>query len=226
MQLQNVTTSGNQSYTGTVKTITGDAVLKSTGGNISFADKLTLDQKTTITSDTGAIGFGNSATIDGANQLILSSASRTTFGADVGNDKALASLSVVGPLSVNCGVIKTSGNQSYNGAVTLVKGALHLQSTSETGTITFDSTAPIDGTKELTISTTAGTTFNASVGSGTGTELAKLTVEGPLNINCEVVKTSGNQSYSGAVTLVHDTNLSVTSTTEKITFGSAATNFL
>ena len=223
VELQNVTTTGNQSYTGTVKTITGDAELKSTGGNISFANKLMLDQKTTITSGTGTIGFGNSATVDGAKQLILSSASGTTFGADVGNVTALSSLSVDGPLSVNCGVIKTSGNQSYNGTVTLVKDAIHLQSTSTTGTITFASTAPMDGTKELTISTTAGTTFNANVGNKTGTELAKLTVEGPLNINCEVVKTSGNQSYSGAVTLVHDTNLSVTGSTGTITFDSAAT---
>ena len=217
VQLQNVTTSGNQSYTGTVKTITGDAELKSTGGNISFADDLTLDVKTTVISATGTIEFGNSATIDGAKQLSLSSAAGTTFGANVGNGTALASLSVEGALSVNCEVIKTSGNQSYNGAVTLVKDTILLQSTSATGTITFSSTAPIDGTKELTISTTAGTTFNASVGSGTGSELAKLTVAGPLDINCAEINTSGNQSYQGNVK-VSSTQASLVSSAGDISF--------
>ena len=295
VKLQNVTTSGNQTYSGTVETITGEAAINSTAGDISFENPVTLGVQTSVTANgTGkTITFGNAATINGAQALSLSSNGGTTFGANVGNTTALSALTVTGPLTVNCGIINTSGNQTYKGAVTLgtasnitsTTGDISIENTGSlavnadstftvstsgkkidfsgaitgtaklttagSGTVNLNNTvnvasletqaakintgtintsgfqqyngkvslgidtaltatgptgeidfgATIDGTKQLTLSSTAGTTFDANVGNGTDSALTSLEVSGPLTVNCDIIKTTGVQTYNNAVTI-------------------------
>ena len=177
VKLQNVTTSGNQTYEGTVEIISGAATIKSTGGNISF---------------------GNAATINGGQSLSLSSDGGTTFGANVGDSTPLSALTVTGPLTVNCGIMNTSGNQTYKGAVTL--GAAS-SITSTAGDIDFS--AAITGSAKLTTAGSGTAHFNNTV------NVASLETQA-VNINCASITTSGTQTYNGAVTLSKTGNITLT----------------
>lgn len=207
VKLQNVTTSGNQTYSGTVETITGSATITSNTGNINFVNPINLGFQTDITATTGSISFGTSASIDGTQQLSLTSNGGTTFGADVGNTTALSALSVTGPLNINCGIIKTSGNQTYNGTVLLGVTSDHNHTLSGTQ-ITFGSNATINGAENLTLSGTVNNILNANLGASTA--LASLTVTGPLQINCEQIKTTDNQTYNSTVSLIKTGNITLT----------------
>ncbi len=106
----NVRTSGAQTY-GDAVTLTADATL--TAGSATFA-----------------------ATVDGAHALMVSSAGLTTFGAAVGGNTALASLSTDAPGSTRVGAdITTSGLQRYGDAVTLTADADFTA-----GALVFDNT--------------------------------------------------------------------------------------
>ncbi|MBR3644900.1 MAG: hypothetical protein IKN54_00625, partial [Lachnospiraceae bacterium] len=210
VKLQNVTTTGNQTYSGTVETITGAATINSTAGNINFVNPVTIGFQTDITATTGSITFGTSALIDaigGTQQLSLSSNSGTTFSADVGNTTALSDLSVTGPLNINCRIIKTSGNQTYNGAVLLGVTSDHNHTLNGTQ-ITFENNATINGAENLTLSGTVNNILSANLGASTA--LASLTVTGPLQINCEQIKTTGNQTYNSTVSLIKNGDITLT----------------
>lgn len=116
--------------------------------------------------------------------------------------------------------ISTSGSQTYNGAVSL--NADTNLSTTSSSAITFKNT--VDGKKDLTIDSAGGdVTFTGDLGStaplgqvtllGTGTttyggkvSAASLsTTTGTNLINGGSIKTSGDQTYNGALVLGADT---------------------
>ncbi|NBZ97539.1 MAG: hypothetical protein EBS46_02025, partial [Proteobacteria bacterium] len=172
-----------------------------------------------------------SGTIDGGQALTITNTGTVALNGNVGTGAgtALTSLSVSGPSSIGAD-IKTSGTQTYTGAVTVSGGNRTLTTTSSTAgdTIIFSSTVDSDvsAARALTI-TTGGNTptvrFNGVVG-GTN-PLGAIAITGALDLNAIIqktsdssagaasltvsgvsdlganVNTSGIQTYSGAVTL-------------------------
>ena len=131
-----------------------------------------------------------------------------TFNGNVGQTKALKTLEVTGPSTIECSTIYTSGAQNFSGAITLsTTNSPHKLSA---GSINFDASSTINGAAELELITTSndGTTFGADVGEDT--ELASLKVTGYANIDCEKITTTGNQTYNGEVTLIKTGNITLT----------------
>ena len=194
-----VDTTGTQSY-GELAVLGADTVLK--GSTVSL-----------LGGGDGAHGL----TIDG--DAVLKGA----FGAQ----DALASLTVNGTSSLD-GSIGTTGEQSYNGAVTL-DGDVTL--TTQGGSIAFnDTVASSQGDGHgLSLSTGAGdVTFTGAVGDATGGRLGDITIAsngattldgavyaasitsdagGTLNINGGLVDTTGTQTYGELAVLGGDTVL-------------------
>jgi autotransporter-associated beta strand protein len=142
-----VTTTGTQTYTGAV-TLAGDATLSTTNSNITF-----------------------SSTLDGAQALTLDSGSANiSLGADVGASTALSALTTTGLLQTSDDIY-TTGNQTYNSAVTIAGvGTKTLLSTA--GDIIFESTLQ-GGTNSKSNQTslevrTCATTGTATSGCATG----------------------------------------------------------
>ncbi|MEO5330756.1 MAG: hypothetical protein H7839_01925 [Magnetococcus sp. YQC-5] len=201
--------SGNQTYTKTVTLNDGNA-------STTF----------TMTSNAGAITFTD--TIDGQNAgkalLNVNTSGTTTFGGAIGGSKSLASLvtDTGGTTRIIGGAITTTGNQTYNDAVTLGANTT-LTNSSVTFVNTVDATT--QGAERLTINGAA--TFSSLVGNTK--ELGELTINDIITFNntATSVKTdntgggSGNQTYSKAVTLNDDntpTTFTMTSNAGAITF--------
>lgn len=133
----------------------------------------TLTGATSITTGTnGVITFAG--TVDGGQTLGLTTTGTgaISFGGAVGSATPLASVSLGGPAALNGGVVRTSGAQTYNAAVTL--GAATTLTSNTGGNITFVST--VNGGFSLTTSTTGTTTFGGAVGNTAG--LKGLSVSG------------------------------------------------
>jgi hypothetical protein len=98
-----------------------------------------------------------------------------------------------------CGQFKTTGTQSYAGAVELTSDS----SFGATGSaVIFNGAVQSSAAKSLTVLTgTGGATF------GAGANLGGVTIDAPLAVNGGVT-TSGAQSYAGAVTLTGKSSFS------------------
>ena len=212
VKLQNVTTSGNQSYTGSVETLSGagTVTIKSTTGNIGFGNPVSLGVQTSVITSTAdkTIAFGTAATINGAQSLSLSSSGGTTFGANVGNTTPLSALSVSGPLTVSCASIKTSGNQTYNN-ITLTSAPTFTVSGADNK---IDFNGSITGSVQLTSAGSGSANFNNTV------NVASLETQ-KAKINTSSITTSSGQVYKDSVILAADATLSST-TDGDITFES------
>ncbi len=178
---------------------------------------------TTLTAGTGPINF--QGTIDGAvgtsQALTLSTTGTTTFGLGVGVGTALASLTAAtGPLLVNGGAVKTTGTQTYNGAVTLGLVGAIFTSTGN-GAILFNST--LDGGEDLTVNTGGVTTFAGAVGSGTALRSVTTDTAGSTVIGGGAVTTTGGQIYKDPVTLASTAAAPATTT---LTAGAAGIDFV
>ncbi len=205
--------SGNQTYTGAVTFTSGMGstfTFNTTGGSVNFGSTL----------DGSGAGF-ESVIVTG----------NTTFGGIVGGINALAALSVSGTANINTTAINTTnsgggtGNQTFSGAVVL--GAPDDSTTTFTatgGTVAFNDTLNGSTAGEQSITIAGNGTFGGNVG-GT-TALGALAVSGTTNIGAVTIATSnaggasGNQLFSGAVTLngANDTTATLTSTGGLITF--------
>ena len=190
-----ITTSGAQTYLGPV-TLAGSATLATSNSDITF-----------------------NSTVDGTYGLTLAPETGTVeFDAAVGGATALSSLAVSGPATLG-GEVTTSGPQEYDGAVTL-DGPATLATTDSN--ITFAST--VDGGFGLTLDQGTGTaTFDGAVGSGTA--LSSLAVDGAGSAELGAqISTSGDQTYSGPITLSGDTGLSAggTATVDGIISGGSS----
>ncbi|MGC8539759.1 MAG: beta strand repeat-containing protein [Phycisphaerae bacterium] len=182
-----VTTTGGQSYIGSV----------ALGANTAIA-----------TTNNGVIRFSSSvdALTAGAEGLTLNAgAGAVTFGGAVGGLNSLAALTVSGPTVINGGEVTTTGAQIYDNAVAL--GADSILATANSAVnfaSTVDSASPTAET--LTINAGTGTvTFGGAVGQSHA--LANLTVTGLTQINGGTVTTNGGQSYNSTVALGANTVL-------------------
>ena len=136
-------------------------------------------------------------TVNGAYGLTVTTAT-ARFSAQVGGTNALASVTA-GTARIVIGV-RTTGNQTYSGAVTLGSNANNsVTLTANAGSlITFSGTVGSNNAtaRALTI-TNANVRFDGAVGAASGNGLiSTLTVNaGAATINANV-STSGNQSYA------------------------------
>ncbi|MBP5792876.1 MAG: hypothetical protein J6W46_04440, partial [Spirochaetaceae bacterium] len=171
------------------------------------------------------IAFGNAATINGAQALSLSSNGGTTFGANVGNTNALSALTVTGPLTVNCELIKTTGAQLYNSPVEISSGTTRAITSTGDGihfvdtvtlnnntTISVASNKPIVFDKAVTGNAASSLTTNETTVFNTNAVVSGLTTltTNKAIINCASITTSDAQTYNGAVTLSKDGDIILT----------------
>ena len=106
-----------------------------TSGTQTYAGPVTLGATTTLTGST--ITFNS--TVDGNDTLDITG--NAAFNSAVGGEESLSSLYISGTTLIKPGVtnIITSGNQEYNGAVTLATST-SLNAGAGSSTVTFDST--------------------------------------------------------------------------------------
>ncbi len=162
----------------------------------------------------------------GAHTLELNAGtSQITFNGNVGNT-AIKTLTVTGPLTVNCELIKTTGAQLYNSPVVISSGTTEtITSTGDgihfvdTVTINDDTTISVKTSHQIvfdkavtgdaasSLTTNATTVFNTNA---VVSDLTTLTTNA-ANINSASITTSGSQTYNGAVTIGVDTTLTSTS---------------
>ena len=197
-----VNTSGNQTYNGTV-TLGNGVDENLSGGTVTFNapvgeagsqnNSLTVNAGADLNGGSVSTGTGNQ-TYNGAVTLRNGvdenlSGGTVTFNAPVGEAGSQNnSLTVNAGADLNGGSVSTgtSGNQTYNGAVTLGNG---VDENLSGGTVTFNAPVGEAGSQNNSLTVNAGADLNGgSVSTGT----------------------SGNQTYNGTVTLGNgvDENLS------------------
>lgn len=221
ININKITTTGTQTFDGAV-TVASNTTL--TAGSTS----LIYFKKTVTGSNPLTISTANSQ-FDGAvtNLASLTTAASTSFNANINNVGTLSTATA----NINCASVSTTGTQTYGGPVTIKTNTAFNASAGQLinfqNTVTgsgsplpqvtiLNANSQFDGTvSNLTsLTTAASASFNANISSlGTLSTVA-------ANINCASVSTSGNQTYSEAVTL--GTNTSLTSSTN-ILFDSTVT---
>lgn len=221
ININKITTTGTQTFDGAV-TVASNTTL--TAGSTS----LIYFKKTVTGSNPLTISTANSQ-FDGAvtNLASLTTAASTSFNANINNVGTLSTAKA----NINCASVSTTGTQTYGGAVTVQTNTAFNASAGQLinfqNTVTgsgsplpqvtiLNANSQFDGTvSNLTsLTTAASASFNANISSlGTLSTVA-------ANINCASVSTSGNQTYSEAVTL--GTNTSLTSSAN-ILFDSTVT---
>ncbi|CAB3937808.1 filamentous hemagglutinin N-terminal domain-containing protein [Achromobacter insolitus] len=163
----------NQAGTGVVA-INGGMV--TTSGAQDYSGHVQLGDDATLTGATLTLRNG----ADGAHGLEIDGTA--ALAGAIGANTRLASLTVVGPVTLNTSSISTTGNQHYKGAVTLGSD----QSLSTTiGSVAFDNA--LDGARDLTVGSTSG--GNISFGA----------VGGATRVNKLTANTSGTTAFNGAV---------------------------
>ena len=179
------------------ETVINTAGIK-TSGTQAYKGKVTLYKNTTLTAPASNIKFDG--TVDGAQSLTIAGNAAVEFNNLVGSATPLTALTTgTGLTTINTTSIKTSGIQTYKGAVSLNQTA-----SLEGSLVNFMST--LNGAFALTLAGATAQTFSGIVG-GT-TALSSLTTgTGTTTINTSSIKTSGNQEYKGAVTLSENTAL-------------------
>ncbi|WP_417546582.1 filamentous hemagglutinin N-terminal domain-containing protein [Marinobacter sp.] len=187
-----------------------------TTGNQYYGERLVLNNDVVLTG--GLVTLAQGA--DGPHGLSV--VGDADVRGAIGADQALTSLSISGTAQLGGGLISTTGNQTYQGAVTLGADA---QLETVGGNVTFVST--LDGGHDLTIdSATGNVTFSAEVGGserlgaisvvsdGTSRFAAPLKATsletdagGVLEIAAGPIDTTGMQRYGEHLTLSTNTVL-------------------
>jgi autotransporter-associated beta strand protein len=175
-------------------------------GAIDFISSGTLSNGISLTAD-AAIDYSATAnsvlsgTINGTHALTIAGTTdgSVTLGNAIGNSQALTTLTTNANgttfLSTS-GTITTTSNQTYNGVVTL--GADNTLNAG-LGNVTFGNT--LNGAHNLTISNSGTLSFANSVGGTTALTSLNATATTAIDIDGSVVNTTGNQSYTGGVTI-------------------------
>ena len=187
----NVSTKNAQEYTGAV-TLGNDVSLKSASDGISFTDTITGDHSLGITAENNTITFGGNIDVNAL----------TAEGAKI---------------ALNATKVKTVGNQSYTGEVTLEAGS--ATEFTGGGVISFLNRL-FGGGHDVTISGDQGVNLDAIsdvkaltlTGDSTKTlsgdiDIDSLTIIGPTNLLGVNISTKNAQRYDGAVTLGNDVSL-------------------
>ncbi|MBL8069572.1 MAG: filamentous hemagglutinin N-terminal domain-containing protein [Nitrospira sp.] len=182
----------------------------STTGAQTFGDAVTLAGGTTLTSS-GNHDITFNSTVNGARALAVNTTGTTTFGGPVGTTTALTSLTTDsgGTTAVNGGAVTTSGNQTYNDAVTMNQ----LTTVASTGgAITFaeHATNTLAG---------AGLTVEAPTLSLTSGKTVATTGSGPIRFLTNSFNPNGANIDAGTGAFT----LSPTTLTNTIEFGDVNT---
>ncbi|SFX81621.1 beta strand repeat-containing protein, partial [Marinospirillum alkaliphilum] len=209
--------SGTAAFGGVIGGTTALTSLAVTAGNITLGGNVTTTGAQTYTGPmtlTGGTGVTRSLNA-GAGQITLGSVNATGESLTLqgnailnGALTGLSELDISGTTTLNTGSITTTGNQSYNGTLTLTE-ATSLTSTG--GDISFNGIA--GATQNLTTEASSGTTFFT----GDILALGVLDVTGAASLGGSIT-TSGSQTYQGVVTLTDATSL--TTTNQNIDFQS------
>ena len=152
---------------------------------------MTLGSDTTVGgADATFSSTVNATTAGGQGLTVLKNA---TFGGAVGGSTVLKSLAVTGTTALNGGSVKTTGTQTYTGAVTL--GAPIVLTTTNSA-VGFGST--IDGPAQgLTVAAGSGAISVAGKAGGAG-------ALGTVSLTGGLVTTAGTLTSNGAVTITAD----------------------
>ncbi len=209
-----ITTSGLQRYRSAV-ILGGNLTFTTTNNSITFDSSIDRDasvRNLVASAGSGAITLTGDvgAGINGALGTINLNSTGTTIISGIVSASSLTT-NASGTTVLNTSNITTSGNQTYNDAVTLGITAKNL--TSNTGSITFAST--INGGFGLTLSGNTGVSLSGIIG-GT-TALANLDITGNTTTGSAVtgITTTGTQRYRSAITL--GANLTLNTTNSNIT---------
>ncbi|HUN47612.1 MAG TPA: filamentous hemagglutinin N-terminal domain-containing protein, partial [Stellaceae bacterium] len=216
-------TTGNQTYSGAVS-LGSDALLASDSGNIHFTSTIDGAHMLSLTAALGGIA------VDG---LIGGSSALAGFGANAktvalngignANDGVTGTVGVTGTngITLGEGTYHSGGTETYTGPVTLL---VNTVMTSDSGDLRFVGTQStinsLDNAHQVSLQLIANSgNGTVSLGGSVGTlaELTSLDVDpGSIVLGGAVYHTSGDQTYSQAVTLGASTSL--TSDTGSITF--------
>ena len=102
-----------------------------------------------------------------------------------------------GTTAINGGSVNTTGDQTYNDAVTLGANTI----LTDTGNSAIKLAQTVNGPFALTVNTGGTTTFGGAVGGTTALTSVTTDLAGTTAINGGSVKTTGGQTYNDAVTL-------------------------
>ncbi len=169
-------------------------------GQIAFNGPVTLATGSIdVNSDDADVSF--SSTINGPQSLAVNAGiGTTTFGAAVGGNSALTSLTTAagGTTVLAGGSVTTSGAQTYNDVVTLAAA------TTLTGVgVAFN--ASLDGAHTLVVNDSGTTSFGGPVGGGTALTSITTDAAGTVVVSASSVTTSGAQTFNENMTLTADT---------------------
>lgn len=171
-----------------------------TAKNQTYSDDVVVGENTTLTAgigNTGNVTFNktvNSAASE--NKALTVNANGTTaFNGQVGGTNELASLTTdaAGNTVINTTAVNTSGDQTYNDAVTVSRSAT-LTSGND---VKFDSTVDVSDARNLTVNAANNITANAAI-----TSNHALGVGGNLTLNAgNALQTTTLQSGGGDIKL-------------------------
>ncbi|MFN5239973.1 MAG: CHAT domain-containing protein [Aphanizomenon sp.] len=185
-----ITTSGNQTYTGAVN-IANNPTLSANG--ITFNNTVNGNSDLTANSGTGNLTFTNDISLGNIN---ANSTGTTTFN----NVTATSLTTNTGGTTQLNGNVKTTGNQTYNDTVTIANNP-----TLSANGITFNNT--VNGNSDLTLNGgSANITLENTIGNTTS--LKKLTTNGTgtTEIKANII-TNDDQTYNTKVSLNQNTTL-------------------
>ncbi|MFF7057996.1 filamentous hemagglutinin N-terminal domain-containing protein [Achromobacter spanius] len=205
-----IATTGDQSYNGAV-TLGGDLTVASRDGDIRFNDSVDGTHDLAVSAGKGKVEFAGPVgqdsrlgdlTIAAAGDTVLNGPVRTASLQTSGN----------GDLLINGGSVNTTGSQQY-GQHVILSGA----DTTLTGT-NVQLKAGVDGTEPGQQGLIIAGNADIQGDIGATTPLRGLAVQGTTTMGPGKVVTTGDQVYTGAVTLTGDREL--TSNTGSVVLGS------
>ena len=214
-----------------------------TSGAQNYSGEITLSTTPTPhTLTASSITFDSNSTINGgaALALVTTTTSGTSFGANIGGDTPLTSLTVTGPSTISCSNISTSDSQSFGGDVTLGKntaltagGNISFGTTGSpakiNGNHTISLSVPNNATNTITVTGAVGSTASttATAPSVTITQAGTVTFKDTVKANNFTIIKANSTTFEKAVEIAafadDDTNHTGTITFKKGAVISAAT---
>lgn len=180
-----------------------------TTGTQTYNGTVILENTLSLKSDTDSITFVQPIT--GNKALSVESSGGTTFAANVGSQETpLSSLTVIGPLTISCANLYTSGQQTFYGDVIVSEDVTFNTNDTINGNINFDSKVDSKTSEShsitLNIPTQRSVVFTNKVGETTAPSV--------------IINQAGNVSFDEPVTL---NSLTDTASAGNIIFKSGAT---
>lgn len=177
----NPLSSNSLSLNGTGISSTG--ALLNVSGNNTYSRTVSLAADASIGSTSGTLTLNNSSAISGAHNLTFVGAGNTTVSGIIATTAHTLTQSGSGTLTL-------SGTNTYSGGTTISSGILNIRNSSGLGSGSASVTSGAQLQLQGGISVTNGLTLNGT-GGGTGA----------------LLNVSGNNTYSGAITLGLDTTI-------------------